>query len=168
MTPEETEQGFDEGGPLVDGRQSAAALEIQRGVQRLLYQHGFASVTEFPLPNGRRADVIGLNEAGEIWIVEIKSSLADFRADQKWPEYRDFSDRLFFAVKPDFPKDVLPEVTGLIFADRFGGEIMREAPETRLAGARRKALTQSIARHAALRLTALTNPALAGIINPKV
>ena len=168
MTTDETEQAFEEGGPLADGRQSAVALEIQRGVQRLLYQHGFATVTEFSLPNGRRADVIGLDEAGEIWIVEIKSSLSDFRSDQKWLEYRDFSDRLYFAVMPEFPRDVLPADAGIILADRFGGEILRDAPGTRLAGARRKVLTQRIARIASLRLAALTNPTLAGIIDPKV
>jgi hypothetical protein len=89
-----------------DGRQSPAAFDICR----------------------RRADVAGLSDGGEIWIVEIKSCLEDFRADQKWPEYREFCDRLFFAVAPDFPREVLPQETGLIIADRYGGEIVRPAP----------------------------------------
>lgn len=152
--------------PALDARQSAAALEIQRGVVRLLRFHGLACVTELPLPNGRRADVVGLSEGGEIWIVEIKSSIADFRADQKWPEYRDFSDRLLFAVKPDFPAGILPAGTGLILADRYGGEMVRPAPETKLAGARRKSMTQRFGRIAAFRLSALLDPGLPPIVEP--
>ena len=153
-------------GPPVDARQSATALEIGRGVLRILYQHGFACIAEFPLPNGRRADVIGLSESGEVWIVEIKSNIEDFRADQKWPEYREFSDRLFFAVKPDFPVAILPEDTGLILADRYGGEVTRPAPEHRLAGARRKSITLRFARAAALRLSVALDPPLRAIIDP--
>ncbi len=152
--------------PWIDARQSATALEIQRGVVRLLLQHGMASVTELPLPNGRRADVIGLSDRGDIWIAEIKSSIADFRADQKWPEYREFSDRLFFAVKPDFPVEILPPDTGLILADRYGGEVVRAAPEHKLAGARRKSMTLRIARAGAFRLSALLDPSLPPIIEP--
>lgn len=95
-----------------------------------------------------------------IWIVEIKSSLADFRADQKWPEYRDYCDRLFFAVAPDFPMDVLPADAGRIIADKYGGEIVRAAPEHKLSGSRRKELTQRFARVAALRLHGLADPEL--------
>src|SRR3974390_1915625 len=84
--------------PIQDGPQSAAAAEICRGVARLLKAHGFAAVSEVALANGRRADLAAVSDAGEIWIVEIKSSLEDFRADQKWPDYRGFCDRLFFAV----------------------------------------------------------------------
>jgi hypothetical protein len=93
------------------------------------------------LANGRRADVAGVADSGEIWIVEIKSCLEDFRVDQKWPEYRAFCDRLFFAVAPAFPLDALPQDAGLIVADRYGGEILRTAPEHKLAAARRKAMT---------------------------
>jgi hypothetical protein len=117
-------------------------------------------VAELPLPNGRRADICALSDKGEIWIVEIKSSLEDFRTDQKWPEYRDFSDRLFFAVRPGFPVDILPEDAGLILADRYGGEIVRPSPELRLAGARRKSMTLRIARTAAARLSVALDPSL--------
>jgi hypothetical protein len=120
--------------------------------------HGFACVCELSLASGRRADVAALSDSGEIWIIEIKSSLEDFRVDQKWPEYREFCDRLLFAVAPGFPIDVLPADAGLIVADRFGGEIARPAPEHRLAGARRKAVTMRFARAAAFRLTALHDP----------
>jgi hypothetical protein len=135
-----------------DRRQSEAALAIARGTGRALYALGFASLAEVGLPNGRRADLMGLSGKGELWIVEIKSSIEDFRADQKWPEYREFCDRLLFAVAPGFPIDILPADTGLILADRYGGEMVRAAPEHRLAGARRKAITLRFARLAALRL----------------
>ena len=147
-----------------DGEAAAApapltgAPAILRGVQRLLAAHGLESVAEMALGNGRRADVMGVSAQGIIWIVEIKSSIADFRTDQKRPEYRDYCDRLFFAVEPDFPAGILPADTGLILADRYGGEIVRDAPELRLAGARRKAVTLAFARAAAGRLRYVLDP----------
>jgi hypothetical protein len=135
-----------------DGRQSPTAFAIFRGVGRLLETHGLAVVGEVALASGRRADVVGVGSRGEIWIVEIKSGLEDFRADQKWPEHRAFCDRLFFAVAPAFPLDVLPQDVGLIVADRYGGEILRTAAEHKLAGARRKAMTLRLFRTAAFRL----------------
>jgi hypothetical protein len=145
---------------MIDGRQSEAALAIARGARRCLLAHGLATLTEFSLANGRRADLIALSPGGEIWIVEIKSSIADFRADQKWPDYRDFCDRLLFAVDSRFPSEVLPADCGLILADKYGGEIVRAAPEHKLSPARRKAVTQRVARIAALRLHALADPAI--------
>jgi hypothetical protein len=138
----------------------AVTREVCRGVGRLLRALSFAVVNELPLPNGRRADVVGLSPSGDIWIVEVKSCLEDLRVDAKWPEYRDFSDALFFAVAPDFPHAVLPSDTGLILADRYGGEIVRQAPETRLAAARRKAMTLRFARAAAFTLQGLADPGL--------
>jgi hypothetical protein len=143
--------------PLDPGR-TPAAPDICRGVSRLLRAHGMASLAEVQLANGRRADLLAVATSGEIWIAEIKSSLDDYRADGKWPEYRSFCDRLFFAVAPAFPREVLPADTGLIVADRYGGEIVREAPEHRLAGARRKALMVRLAHTAALRLQAVLDP----------
>lgn len=113
-----------------------------------------APVAEVSLANGRRADVVAVAGSGEIWIVEIKSSVEDFRSDRKWPEYRVYCDRLLFAVAPAFPSDILPADTGLIVADRYGGEIVRGAPEHRLSGARRKAVTLRVVHTAALRLQA--------------
>lgn len=124
----------------------------------MLLTLGMASVTEVPLANGRRADIVAVSDKGEIWIVEIKSSVADFRADSKWPEYEPFADRLLFAVAPDFPVDILPTETGLVLADMYGAEIVRPAPLKPLPGARRKAMTLRIARAAALRLHALADP----------
>ncbi len=143
---------------LADGRQSPAALAIQRGVRRLFAGLGASSLPEVTLASGRRADVMALYPDGGLAIVEVKSCLADFRADRKWESYRDFCDRLYFAVDADFPCEVLPEDVGLIAADRFGAAIVRHAPAHPLAGARRKAVTLRFARAAALRLHALADP----------
>ena len=121
----------------VDGRQSATALSVARGTTRLLHQLGFSAVSELALPSGRRADLAALNGAGDIWIVEIKSSIADFRSDSKWQEYRDYCDAFLFAVAPDFPSEILPAETGLILADAYAGELVRAPPTTHpLAAAR--------------------------------
>jgi hypothetical protein len=141
-----------------DGRQSPGALGIQRGVRRLFAQLGHATLPEFTLANGRRADVIALAPDGRLTIVEIKSSVADFRADRKWPDYRDFCDRFFFAIAETVPAEILPESTGLIVADGFGAAILRDPPEHPLAGARRKAVTLRFAHAAAGLLHALADP----------
>jgi hypothetical protein len=144
--------------PPIDGRQSSHALAVQRGVGRLLRTRGFAVVSELPLATGRRADVVGLGPAGDIWIVEIKSSVEDFRVDQKWPDYRLSCDRLFFASHAAVPADIFPADAGFILADQFGAELMREAPEHRLPGATRKAMLVRFAQAAALRLHGLIDP----------
>ena len=143
---------------LTDGRQSERALEIGRGAGRLLKALGFSIVYELTLADGRRADITALSDKGDIWIFEIKSSLADFNADSKWQDYLAYCDRFHFAVLPDFPRDVLPESAGLLIADRYGAEIVRESPEERLAGSRRKAMTLRFARAAALRLQSIIDP----------
>jgi hypothetical protein len=142
----------------VDGRQSQTALTIARGTMRLLLSHGFTCVSELPLPSGRRADLVGVGRSGEIWIVEIKSSVADFRADQKWMDYRLHCDRLFFATTVDVPCEIFPKDTGLIVADAYGAEIVCEAPEHRLHASTRKSMLLAFARAAALRLAALADP----------
>lgn len=140
--------------PLVDGRQSERAMVVRRGVQLMLRQLGAAVIPEISLSSGRRADLVALTRKGEIWIIEIKSSVEDFRVDRKWPEYRLFSDRFFFATHPQVPAAIFPAECGFILADGYGAEIMREAPEHRLAAATRKALTLRIARAGAARLAA--------------
>jgi hypothetical protein len=144
----------------VDGRQSAMATAICRGVGRTLHQHGFVAVAELALPSGRRADLAALGPRGEIWIVEIKSSVVDFQVDRKWPDYRTHCDRLFFAVAPDFPAEILPEDAGLLVADAYGGAVLRVAPEHRLAAPARKTMTFLIARTAAARLHLAMDPDL--------
>jgi len=129
-----------------------AALQILRGVGRYFRALNLAMVAELPLADGRRADVMTLDPRGGIRIVEIKSCTADFRSDRKWPEYRQWCDRFYFAVDAQFPSELIPEDCGLILADRFGAEMIREAPEHRLDAARRKAVTLRFARCAALRL----------------
>lgn len=140
--------------PLVDGRQSQRAMMVRRGVQILLSDLGHSVLPELTLASGRRVDLISLSPKGEIWIVEIKTSVEDFRVDQKWPDYRDFSDRLFFATHKEVPFDIFPEDCGLILSDGYGAHLLRDAPEHRLSASSRKALTLSFARKAAQRLLA--------------
>ncbi len=141
-----------------DGRQSPVALQVQRGVRRLFAQLGHATLPEVTLANGRRADVVGLSCAGDITIVEIKSCLLDYQSDGKWQDYLVFCDRLYFAVDADFPCEVIPVQAGLILADRYGAELVREPVEERLAAARRKAMMLCFARAAALRLQLHLDP----------
>ena len=131
---------------------------LARGVARHLASHDFVSVEEFVPERGKRVDVMALGPRGEIWIVECKSCPADFRADAKWQGYLGWCDRFFWAVDTDFPIDLLPGATGLIVADAYDAEIVRPAPEARLAPARRAALIRRFARHAALRLQAIRDP----------
>jgi len=142
----------------VDGRQSETALAVARGTARLLHAHGFSVISELSLPSGRRADLVALDTAGTVWIVEIKSSVADFRADQKWQDYRLHCDRLFFATSLEVPCEIFPPDTGLIVADAFGAEFKCEAPEHKLPAATRKAMMLLFARTAALRLQSLIDP----------
>lgn len=138
--------------PLLDGRQSVNALLVRRGVQILLNEMRYAVLPELTLASGRRADLIAVSEKGEIWIVEVKSSLEDFRTDRKWPDYRHHCDRLFFATPPGVPVDIFPEECGLILSDGHGAHLLREAPLHSLPPARRKAVTLSFSRTAAQRL----------------
>jgi len=159
VTTGETTQVTDFGHPaLADGRQSDKALAIARGTRRHLHMLGLQSLTEMPLPNGRRADIVAISDGGEVWIVEIKSGVEDFRSDNKWPEYREFADKFFFAVNADFPSDILPDEAGYIVADRFGAEIIRMSDKDALPAARRKALILRIARAACSRLHNLSDP----------
>lgn len=148
--------------PETDRAENGSAYDLTaattRGVCRHLFDLGFAVLTEFTLANHRRADVVGLSESGEFVIVEVKVSVADLRSDTKWPEYEEFCDRLFFAVPPEFPHDLIPETTGLMIADSWGAEELRSAPETGLHASRRKALTLRFARAAADKHQRLVDP----------
>ena len=143
---------------IVDGRQSETAAAVQRGVCRLLRTLGFAAITELPLASGRRVDVMAVGPGGEIWVVEIKSSLADLRADDKWPEYEGFCDRLYFAIPPDMPTEVMPSQAGLMIADRWGAEMVRDTADRLLPAARRRAIMLRFARAAAFRLHSIADP----------
>lgn len=135
---------------LVFSRPETTA-SVTRGAARLLADMGYAPLLEVGLPNGRRADVMALGRKGDIVICEVKSGVEDYRVDRKWPEYAPFCDGFFFAVGAEFPQALLPDHPGLIVADGFGGAVIRDAPSTPLAPARRKALTLAFARLAALR-----------------
>ena len=144
--------------PPPDRRQSETALTVARGAARLLRALGFTSVSELPLPSGRRADLVALNERGEIWIVEIKSSVEDLRADHKWEDYRAHCDRLFFAFTQDLPCDIFPQDTGLIIADAYGAHMQCEAPVHKLPAPTRKLMTVRFGMAAALRINRLVDP----------
>lgn len=147
--------------PLSDGRQSDTALMVWRGTARMMRQMDFSCLPEVSLASGRRADLLALGPKHEIWIIEVKSSIADFRADTKWPDYRQHCDRLFFATHPDVPADIFPEEAGLIISDGYEAHMLRDAPNHKLAAATRKSVTHRFARTAANRLHALADPDLA-------
>ena len=128
------------------------APEVARGVSRLLMQEGFSPILEFTLANGRRLDVAALGADGTMLGVEIKVSVADLRGDQKWPEYLEFCELFYFAIPPDFPDHHVPDGTGLIVADRYGGAIVRPSRVRNCMPSRRKAVTLSFAKVAAERL----------------
>jgi hypothetical protein len=144
----------------IDGRQSETALFVARGTRRYLRAMGYASVTEMGLRSGRRADIVALGTDGSIHIVEIKSSIADFRADQKWPDYRAHCDRLYFAIPADLPAGILPKDAGLIVADAYGAALVRQAPEHRLSPSTRRMVTLRFAQLAAHRLHGLGDAAV--------
>ncbi|MFX0541434.1 MmcB family DNA repair protein [Roseovarius sp. S4756] len=131
---------------------------LARGVCRYLGEMNFAALEEYVPERGRRVDVMALGPKGELWVIECKSSRADFMSDSKWQGYLDWADRFFWAVDADFPAEILPEETGLIRADGYGAEIIRLGPETKLVGARRTAVTRKFARDAARRLQAWRDP----------
>jgi hypothetical protein len=138
--------------------EALSAALLARGICRMFEQLGYASLLEFPLANSRRADIVALGRGGELVIVEIKSSVADFRADRKWAEYRDFADRFYFAVPNNFPGALIPEDCGLIVADGFAASIIRESAPTALAPSRRRAITLRFALTAAARLRRQLDP----------
>ncbi|MBD3662540.1 MmcB family DNA repair protein [Sulfitobacter sp. TSTF-M16] len=145
-----------------DVRSPLAALQpgqlLARGVARHLASYGFACVEELVPSRGMRVDVMALGPKGEIWVIECKSSRADFTSDAKWQGYLEWADRFFWAVDEHFPTDLLPDESGLIIGDAYGAEIIRMPDETKLAPARRKVIIQKFAVHAARRLHALRDP----------
>lgn len=141
----------------------ARTLAITRGIRRGFVQRGYASVAEVALKSGRRADVLALGPSGELVIVEVKSGLADFAADGKWPDYTAYCDRFYFGVDADFPRHVIPELIGVIVADAHDSVIVRETEPHPLAAARRKAMLLRFATVAAQRLTRLEDPLMPAV-----
>ena len=125
---------------------------LARGTSRHLVQHDYVSLEEFSPAKGIRVDVFAVGRKGEIWIVECKSSRADYQTDNKWQGYLAYCDRYFWAVNTHFPVEILPSSTGIIIADAYDAEIVRMADESRLAPARRKKLLLMFARTAVERL----------------
>ena len=146
-----------EGGESLSAATQDARL-LARGVCRLLTSLGYASLTEFTLRNGRRADVMAIEPGGQTLIVEVKSSIEDFRSDRKWPEYLDFCDLFYFAVAADFPQELIPEDCGLMVADPYEATILRESPLDKINASRRRTLALRFAWTAAQRLAQYTDP----------
>ena len=146
-----------ENDPTSDGRQSEMATEVRNGVQNGMKHHDLVFIPEFTLPNGRRADLIGMDSKGKIVIIEIKSSIEDFKVDEKWPEYKEFCDLFYFASHSNVPVEIFPEHEGFILADRYGCELIRQSDENKLSAATRKALTIRFARTAAQRMNIFAN-----------
>jgi len=138
--------------PLIDKRQSDHAMRIRSGIIRGLRPSGLVFLPEFILKTGRRCDLAAIDSKGKILIFEIKSSITDFKTDNKWHEYQAFCDHFYFATHIGVPQDIFPNNEGLIIADQYSCEIAREANEVPLQPARRKALTLRFARAAATRL----------------
>lgn len=145
---------------MVGAADDTPAGRITRGVSRLLTQMGYAPLAEFKLTSRRRVDVAGLDAGGRFVVVEVKSSVADFRADRKWPEYLAYADFFYFAVDTEFPRDILPDDVGLIVADAFEAAIVRPAAEQPVNATRRRHQTQRFARTAAGRLASMLDPSL--------
>ena len=144
--------------PKAAGVRPEITLAVRRGTCRMLRQAGQSVLLEVPLPDGRRADIFAVGRGGEIVIVEVKSSVEDFRVDTKWPDYLDWCDQLFFAVPVDFPQALIEGPVGLIVAAAYGAERLRDAPRRALAAARRKSLLVDCARLASERLARLDDP----------
>jgi hypothetical protein len=130
-------------------------VAVTRGARRFLRACGFAVIGELPLPNGRRADLVALAPDGALRIIEVKSSRADFQADRKWTDYRDYCDRFYFAAPAELDTGLFPIDAGLIVADAHGGMLAREAPILRLAPASRRAMLVRFGALAAERYCAL-------------
>lgn len=136
------------------------AGDITRGVCRHFRARRYSPLTEFKLSTGRRADVAGLNKAGRFVIAEVKSSVRDFQADRKWPDYVPFCDRFYFAVANGFPVDLIPGDCGILIADPYDAAILREAPLLKMNGARRRSQILRFAKTAADRLHRISDPSL--------
>ena len=137
---------------------SDKGVRLAKGVQVLLTAMGYESLREVKLRSGRRVDVMGINSKGRILVVEVKSSAADFRVDEKWTDYLEFCDEYYFAVDENFPQDLLPPEQGLIIADGFGGAMVTPSVDFKLNASRRKNVILRFARIAARRLAAAENP----------
>lgn len=140
------------------------AAGVARGIARLFRRNQIWVASEVALPNGRRADLMGIDSRGAIVIVEIKVARADLLGDAKWGEYLDHCDRFYWGLCPSLDSGLaatdafLPDITGLIVADAYDAEIIRPAATRPLAAARRKSETQRLAALALRRLNLMQDP----------
>lgn len=140
------------------------AADVARGIGRLFARNGIWCLSEVPLKNGRRADLMGIDAKGLVVIVEIKVARADLLGDAKWPDYLDYCDRFYWGVPPGLDRAPLeseayrPDTCGVIVADGYDAEILRPAALNPLAAARRKTQVEHLARAAMRRHTALIDP----------
>ena len=135
-----------------------SAGDLARGICRFMTDMGYRTLTEFTFGNGRRADVLAMNPRGDLAVIEIKSSLADLRADGKWPDYRQFCDTFYFGVPSHFPRDALPEDTGILVADRYGAVVERDPPHHKVHASRRRSVMLNFGLVAAARLQQQLDP----------
>ncbi len=150
---------------LPDTLPPMAGQQLARGVSRALRSYDFATLEEFVPTSGLRVDVMALGPKGEFWVIECKSSRADYQSDAKWHKYIDWCDRFFWAVPPDFPREIWPAGTGLILADAYGAEIVMMGQQTPLPAARRRAQTLRFARTAALRDQSARDTGVSAFLN---
>ena len=141
------------------------AADVARGVTRLFCRQDLFAICEVPLPNGRRADLMGVDGKGNLTIVEIKVAKSDLVGDCKWTDYLEYCDRFYWAVPPALAyilddAHYLPGEAGLIVADRYDAALVRPASHRPLAAARRKAELLRFARRAARRLAGQIDPSL--------
>ena len=137
---------------LVSAPAAAETGAVTRGAVRLLESLGYRTLTEMRLASGRRVDAIGLDGRGRFAVVEVKTSLTDLRADDKWRDYLPYCDLFYFAVPPGFRLEAVPDEVGLIIADRFAGEVARASPLVPMAALRRRSQTLLFAHVASARL----------------
>ena len=157
---------------LDDPLSPACAADVARGVTRLFLRHDLVAIGEVPLDGGRRADLMAIDAKGCIVIVEIKVSRADLLGDAKWRDYLACCDRFYWALPAGFDlsplegEAFLPERAGVIVADRYDAEIVREAAVTPLPAHVRKRCTLGFARRAARRLIGTVDPEAPGLAYP--
>jgi hypothetical protein len=133
---------------------SSTAMDVARGVSRLLLDEGYSPILEFTLPSGRRLDVaaIGPGQAKMLG-VEIRWRWPDLQTATRNGRKLDYCDLFYFAIPPDFPDEHVPhQATGL----NCGGPAMaarssRKPKPNRCMPAGAEAVTISFARCAAVR-----------------
>ncbi len=145
------------------------AAEVARGIMRLFARNDIWCLTEMPLRNNRRADLMGIDAKGQIVIVEIKVARGDLLGDNKWTDYLDYCDRFYWGLCPQLDRtpveseEFRPDACGVIVADSYDAEIIRPAPLAPLAAARRKVEVERLSRTAMRRMTALIDPKISNL-----